>query len=44
MGAEGRAFAAAHFGVETMVSRINDVYRQCLASRADGSRARSSIA
>lgn len=44
MGAEGRAFAAAHFGVETMVSRINEVYRQCLASRADGSRARSSIA
>jgi glycosyltransferase involved in cell wall biosynthesis len=38
-GAEGRAFAAAHFGVETMVSRINDVYWRCLASRTAGVRA-----
>jgi glycosyltransferase involved in cell wall biosynthesis len=44
MGAEGRAFAAAHFGVETMVSRINEVYRQCLASYAESSRTHSSVA
>lgn len=44
MGAQGRAFAAAHFGIETMVSRINDVYWRCLASRADEARASSQIA
>jgi glycosyltransferase involved in cell wall biosynthesis len=32
-GEVGRAFAAEHFGVETMVQRIGDVYRQLLAAR-----------
>jgi glycosyltransferase involved in cell wall biosynthesis len=36
MGARGRAFAAEHFGVESMVSRINDVYWRHLSSRAVG--------
>jgi glycosyltransferase involved in cell wall biosynthesis len=31
MGAHGRAFVAAHFALDTMVSRINDVYFRCLA-------------
>jgi glycosyltransferase involved in cell wall biosynthesis len=36
MGLEGRAFATAHFAVETMVCRVNDVYWQCLARRFAG--------
>ena len=36
MGEEGREFAAANFGVDRMVARINDVYFRCLGRQAAG--------
>jgi glycosyltransferase involved in cell wall biosynthesis len=36
MGAAGRAFASAHFAVETMVARITEVYDGLLRTRATG--------
>jgi glycosyltransferase involved in cell wall biosynthesis len=36
LGEAGRRFAIAHFGVEQMVDRINDIYGQCLEAAAAG--------
>lgn len=44
MGEAGRAFAAAHFGVDQMVLQINEVYRRCLERRDAPARIRSQVA